>query len=143
MGLRWLGARALRVMLHCVNAETRRGFFPPPTSVADVPAEPPRLPSGRAVERMFGRMKEWRRARGPWRLRSLIERIVLTPDENAPNGLAIELFCDLATILNLTAATEPTPAKAAGGQINKSPRDAGVLGSTLSVVAGHETDDDT
>ena len=31
-------------------------------------------------------------------LRTLIERIVLTPDESAPNGLAIELFGDLATI---------------------------------------------
>jgi site-specific DNA recombinase len=69
-------------------------------------------------------------------LRTLIERIVLTPDKSAPNGLAIELFGDLATILNLAASAEPTPAKAAGGQTSKTPRDAGVSGSTLSVVAG-------
>jgi site-specific DNA recombinase len=69
-------------------------------------------------------------------LRTLIERIVLTPDEHAPNGLAVELFGDLATILNLAASAAPTPAKAAGGQTSKNPRDAGVFGSTLSVVAG-------
>ena len=69
-------------------------------------------------------------------LRTLIERIVLTPDEHAPNGLAVELFGDLATILNLAASAAPTPAKAAGGQTSKNPRDAGGFGSTLSVVAG-------
>ena len=36
--------------------------------------------------------------------RTLIERIVLKPDEGAPNGLAIELFGDLATILNLASS---------------------------------------
>jgi len=55
-------------------------------------------------------------------LRTLVERIVLTPDENAPNGLAIELFGDLATILNLASPTDPASAKAAGGQTNKNPR---------------------
>jgi hypothetical protein len=70
-------------------------------------------------------------------LRSLIERIVLTPDESAPNGLAIELFGDLATILNLAAAQRnlrrPKPL---GARQPPPPGDAGVFGSTLSMVAG-------
>jgi len=69
-------------------------------------------------------------------LRTLIERIVLPPDETAPNGLAVELFGDLATILNLTSATGPALAQSAGGRTSKNPRAAGVFGSTLSVVAG-------
>ncbi len=33
-------------------------------------------------------------------IRTLIEKIVLTPDDNAPDGLAAELHGDLAMILN-------------------------------------------
>jgi site-specific DNA recombinase len=39
-------------------------------------------------------------------LRRLIERVVLTPDPAAPDGLAAELHGDLATILALAVATE-------------------------------------
>ena len=41
-------------------------------------------------------------------LHTLIERIVLTPDETSPNRLAIELYGDLATIMNLASSTGPT-----------------------------------
>jgi len=69
-------------------------------------------------------------------LRTLIERMVLTPNEATPNGSAIELFGDLATILNLASSTGPALAQSAGGRTSKNPRAAGVFGSTLSVVAG-------
>ena len=72
----------------------------------------------------------------PWRYCALIDRIVLTPDETAPNGLAIEPFGDLATILNLASSTGPALVKSARGRTSKNPRAAGVFGSTLSVVAG-------
>jgi hypothetical protein len=60
----------------------------------------------------------------------------LTPNECAPNGLAIELIGDLATILNLTSSAGRAQAKPNGGQTHKSPRDTGAFGGTLSVVAG-------
>ena len=69
-------------------------------------------------------------------LRTLIERIVLTPDETAPNGLAIELFGDLATILNLAASTGRMPGKSAALGAKKNPREAGASEGLLSVVAG-------
>jgi site-specific DNA recombinase len=69
-------------------------------------------------------------------LQTLIERIVLTPDENAPDKLAIELHGDLATILNLASSTGLAPAKSAGARTSKNPHVPGVFGSTLSVVAG-------
>jgi len=40
-------------------------------------------------------------------LRTLIERMVLTPNETSPNGLAIELFGGLTTIMNLASSTGP------------------------------------
>ena len=45
-------------------------------------------------------------------LRGLIERIVLTPDAEAPNGHSIELFGELGAILALCTEAEPTNAKA-------------------------------
>ena len=69
-------------------------------------------------------------------LRTLIERMVLTPNEATPNGSAIELFGDLATILNVASSTGPALAQSAGGRTSKNPRAAEVFGSTLSVVAG-------
>jgi hypothetical protein len=71
-------------------------------------------------------------------LRSLIDRVVLTPDPSAPDGLAVELHGALATILAL--ASEPPTAATRhrtepGGQNEKPPR-TGVLGGQLSVVAG-------
>ena len=70
-------------------------------------------------------------------LRALIERVVLTPDETAPDRLRAELHGDLAMILQAAAGAEPVPARraAAGGRNEKLPR-TGVLGSQLSVVAG-------
>ena len=47
-------------------------------------------------------------------LQTLIERIVLTPNENAPHKLAIELHGDLETILNLASAAATQLGKSAG-----------------------------
>jgi len=69
-------------------------------------------------------------------LRTLIERIVLTPDETAPNGLAVELFGDLATILNLASSTGRMPGKSAALGTKKNPQEAGASEGLLSVVAG-------
>jgi len=64
----------------------------------------------------------------------LIERIVLPPDETAANGLAIELFGDLATILNLATATPLGKSSVLGAK--KNPQEAGASEGLLSVVAG-------
>ncbi len=69
-------------------------------------------------------------------LRTLIERIVLTPDETTPNGLAIEPFGDLATIMNLASATGWMPGKSAALGAKKKPREAGASEGLLRVVAG-------
>jgi site-specific DNA recombinase len=70
-------------------------------------------------------------------LRTLIERIVLTPDETAPDRLAIELHGDLATILNLAAAAAAPSGKAVSALgAKKNPREAFVSEGLLSVVAG-------
>jgi site-specific DNA recombinase len=59
-------------------------------------------------------------------LRSLIDRVVLTPAANAPDGIDAQLHGDLAAILALTNAD---------GRKQKLPAD-GMAGSLLSVVAG-------
>ncbi len=69
-------------------------------------------------------------------LRTLIERIVLTPDEAAPNSLAIELFGDLATILNLASSTGRMPGKSAALGAKKNPQETVASEGLLSVVAG-------
>ena len=65
-------------------------------------------------------------------LRLLIERVVLTPDPTAPDGLAAELRGDLAEILALAAAPE------AGSRRVGAKNSPGRMftGSQLSVVAG-------
>jgi site-specific DNA recombinase len=70
-------------------------------------------------------------------LRSLISRIVLTPDANAPDGLAAELHGDLATILRLASERESGERRRrrAGAQNANSPEPS-FSGSQLSVVAG-------
>jgi site-specific DNA recombinase len=68
-------------------------------------------------------------------LQTLIERIVLTPDENAPNGLAIELHGDLATILNLASSALESAAGSAA-RAKKNPQAISGSGGILSVVAG-------
>ena len=72
-------------------------------------------------------------------LRTLIERIVLTPDKTAPNGLAIELFGDLATILNLASSTGQMPGKSAALGAKKKPREAGASEVYCGWLRGHET----
>ena len=72
-------------------------------------------------------------------LRALIDRVVLTPDTNAPDRLRAELHGDLAEILRLGEAGDARSI-ATGGSIEiacneKLPR-TGVLRSQLSVVAG-------
>ena len=71
-------------------------------------------------------------------LRALIERVVLTPDETAPDRLRAELRGDLAMILQAAAGAEPAAccgARLLGARNEKLPG-TGVLGSQLSVVAG-------
>ena len=71
-------------------------------------------------------------------IRCLIRRIVLTPNAEAPNGLAVELHGDLALILTLASAEAGVPSRSrssTGPQNAKLPR-TGVLGSQLTVVAG-------
>ena len=71
-------------------------------------------------------------------LRSLIEQVVLTPDATAPNGLAAELFGDLAMILALAGSPAISgPASRAGtSRGHERPPGTSVLGGQLSVVAG-------
>ena len=69
-------------------------------------------------------------------LQTLIERIVLTPNENAPDKLAIELHGDLATILNLASAAATPLGKSAGSADEQNPRSRSVPEGLLSVVAG-------
>src|SRR5579875_3695602 len=71
-------------------------------------------------------------------LQALIERVVLTPDDTAPDRLRAELNGDLAIILHAAAGAEPAPpaqGAVAGGGNGKLPG-TGVLGSQLSLVAG-------
>ena len=73
-------------------------------------------------------------------LRALIEKVVLTPDPDALDGLAAELHGDLAMIL-AAAAGEPAGAPAGKGAAKrKNPRGTsvprGFRASQLSVVAG-------
>ncbi len=75
----------------------------------------------------------------PWRYCALIDRIVLTPDETAPNGLALEPFGDLATILNLASSTGPALVKSARAGQAKTPGLRGFLGLLFQWLRGHET----
>ncbi len=72
------------------------------------------------------------RAEATETLRMLIERVVLTPDPTAPDGLAAELQGDLAEILTL-AATPETGRRRVGAK--NSPGRV-FSGCQLSVVAG-------
>ena len=66
-------------------------------------------------------------------LRALIERVVLTPDELAPDGLQAELYGDLAEILALAVAPELRLRGCVGA---KNSPERGLAGRQLSVVAG-------
>jgi site-specific DNA recombinase len=66
-------------------------------------------------------------------LAALIEKVVLTPDDAAPDGLSAELFGDLATILALATS----PAVITKGTVStKNPRTLLASEGILSVVAG-------
>jgi hypothetical protein len=67
-------------------------------------------------------------------LGKLIEKVVLTPDDSAPDGLAAELHGDLAAILTLAASPDGT--KLSGVSNSNNPRSRSVPGGLLSVVAG-------
>ena len=67
-------------------------------------------------------------------LRQLIEKVVLTPDARAPDGLQVDLFGDLATIFAM-ASSVPALRRAANQGLGGDTRTS-VLGSQLSVVAG-------
>ncbi len=69
-------------------------------------------------------------------LRGLIERIVLTPDPAAPDGMAAELYGDLAEILLLASDPEGARRRVRGGAQTKNPQGTSVPGGLLSVVAG-------
>ncbi len=72
-------------------------------------------------------------------LRQLIEAVVLTPDTEEPDGLAIDLQGDLAMILRLAVGRERTPRQGAAGEAvdrRGAPWRTGVLGGQLSGVAG-------
>ena len=68
-------------------------------------------------------------------LRALVERVILTPSADAPDGLAAELEGALATILNLASSASFSGSRRLGVPNEKPPR-TDVLGGLLSVVAG-------
>jgi hypothetical protein len=66
---------------------------------------------------------------------TLIEKVIVTPDPDAPDGMAAELYGDLAEILVL--ASEPAALKRrVRGEQTKNPQRTDVRGGVLSVVAG-------
>lgn len=69
-------------------------------------------------------------------LRLLINGIVLTPDENAPDRLAVELHGDLAMILNLAAPSGQPRGKVAALSAAKNPQSRLVPEGLPSMVAG-------
>ncbi len=72
-------------------------------------------------------------------LRGLIDRVVLTPDPAAPDGLAAVLHGDLPMILSLAASAEAGGSGGAGKVLrtgNKKRSGTFVPGRELSVVAG-------
>jgi site-specific DNA recombinase len=69
-------------------------------------------------------------------LQGLIEQVVLTPDATAPDGMAAELFGDLAEILLLASDPDGARRRVRGGVPTKNPRGTSVPGGILSVVAG-------
>jgi site-specific DNA recombinase len=70
-------------------------------------------------------------------LRSLIYRVVLTPDADAPDELRAELHGDLAEIVQLGEASQRRPqGQADGGLQNEGRPRTGIRRRQLSVVAG-------
>ena len=67
-------------------------------------------------------------------LGQLIEKVVLTPDVTAPDGLRAELHGDLAAILHM--ATSADGGKLSGISDTKNPRSRNVPEGLLSVIAG-------
>jgi hypothetical protein len=79
------------------------------------------------------RLDETIRAEAAESLGNLIEKVVLTPDAGAPDGLAAELHGNLAMILTLAAS--PDSAKLPRISGSKNSRSRSVPGRQLSVVA--------
>jgi len=77
------------------------------------------------------RNEEDTRAEAADLLRGLIEKIILLPDPNAPNGHVIELYGELGAILSLCTDQEGTKAKARSGA-------TGVWQLTMVAGAGFE-----
>ena len=74
-------------------------------------------------------------------IRSLVQQIVLTPDEASTNGLAVDLHGDLALILSLASGGigrkgPPASSLAHNEKLPKAMASAMAMGSQLSVVAG-------
>src|SRR6185437_8038844 len=71
-------------------------------------------------------------------LRSMIARVVLTPDDNAPDRLRAELHGEIVTILNAASGADVASARRSGGDRARNEKlpGTGVPGSQLSVVAG-------
>ena len=75
--------------------------------------------------------EEGTRAEAADLLRGLIEKIILQPDSDAPNGHVIELYGELGAILSLCSDQEGTKAKARRGM-------AGFRQVTMVAGAGFE-----
>ena len=71
-------------------------------------------------------------------LRGLIDRLVLTPDADAPDGLRVELYGDLAEIMALgdTGIGQGVERTARSGLRVKAAVGTSVLGGQMSLVAG-------
>ena len=71
------------------------------------------------------------------RIRSLVQQIVLTPDEESANGLAVDLHGDLALILGLASGGPRRHGRlATSSRANEKLPTALAMGSQLTVVAG-------
>ena len=77
-------------------------------------------------------------------LRALIERVVLTPDTDEPDGLRAELYGDLAEILRLGETGRALPGRRADSSLhNKKPPGTVFWGVNCRWLRGHATDDPT
>ena len=111
-------------------------------AAATAPVEPPRL-HPKAAEIYRGKVAELEASLNSPEimveasevLRTLIEKVALTPDPAAPDGMRAELYGDLAEILVLASEPGKLPSRMRGGQ-SKIPQRTAVPGGLLSVVAG-------
>src|SRR6185437_358926 len=78
------------------------------------------------------------RAEAAGALRSMIARVVLTPDDTAPDRLRAELHGEIITILHAASGADATSVRGSSdGRVrNEKLPGTGVPGSRVSVVAG-------